>query len=132
MNPGIVRRAGLLSWLMTLAGLPASTRAPESPGLLPIEFQHSLEYRWLGKPVLRERALDDLNDPATWQFQGTGTLSFRTAWLVAAGDVPPGAAAPGACAKLIPLRNNIIAAIVIAQTDPEKIFLVIFPSPFDV
>jgi hypothetical protein len=96
MNPGIVRRAGLLSWLMTLAGLPAGTRAQESPGLLPIEFQHSLEYRWLGKPVLRERALDDLNDPATWQFQGTGTLSFRTAWLVAAGDVPPGAAAaPG-------------------------------------
>lgn len=76
MTIASARRA--LSGLVLLAGLPASARAQEPRTLLPIEFQRSLEYRWLGKPVLASRVLDDLAGPATWVFSGTGTLAFRT------------------------------------------------------
>ena len=95
--------------LALLSGLPAGVRPQDARTLLPIEFQNSLEYRWLGKPVLGSRVLDDLTTPGTWVFQGTGTLSFRTVSLAPAGaagdvaarpassgDVPPAAAgAPG-------------------------------------
>lgn len=42
---------------------------------LPLEVEHSAEFRWLNKPVLASRMLDDMSDPATWQFRGTGTLT---------------------------------------------------------
>ena len=42
----------------------------------PIEFEHSAEFRWLNKPVLDRRILDDLTDPDTWHLRGTAELSF--------------------------------------------------------
>lgn len=77
-----------LSLLVCLAGtarpLAAQERAAGAePGpalkLLPLEFGNSLEYRWLGKPVERSRLLDDMTEPARWQFSGTGTLTPRAA-----------------------------------------------------
>lgn len=41
-----------------------------------VEFEHSAEYRWMQKPVLDSRALDDLSNPQTWSFSGTGSITF--------------------------------------------------------
>ncbi|HEY0997759.1 MAG TPA: glycoside hydrolase family 9 protein [Gemmatimonadaceae bacterium] len=62
-----------------LAGLtlPAAAQSPRP--LLPIPFERSAEAGWLRKPVLASRLLDDMRDPATWAFSGTGTLGFPAA-----------------------------------------------------
>lgn len=69
------------SLLCILGVLPAATVVAQTPGpparpLLPIEFEHSAEFGWLSKEVLASRTLDDMTDPATWRFQGTGALTF--------------------------------------------------------
>ena len=66
-------------WLTVLAAFTPPASAQEPRALMPIEFQNSLEYRWLGKPVLASRTLDDVAGPGTWLFEGTGTISFRSA-----------------------------------------------------
>jgi hypothetical protein len=43
---------------------------------MPIDFEHSAEFRWLEKPVLASRLLDDMTDSSRWQFAGTGRISF--------------------------------------------------------
>ncbi|MGD8866935.1 MAG: glycoside hydrolase family 9 protein [Gemmatimonadales bacterium] len=43
---------------------------------MPIEIENSAEFRWLNKPVLQSRVLDDMSDPETWRFEGTGKLTF--------------------------------------------------------
>jgi hypothetical protein len=62
--------------LLTLAvtSAPLSAQAPRA--LLPIDFTRSAEYGWLRKPVQASRVLDDLTQPSTWRFTGTGTLTF--------------------------------------------------------
>jgi hypothetical protein len=65
--------------------LACATRAavaqPAAPTryLLPIDFVNSAEARWLAKPVLARRLLDDMSRAETWKFSGTGTVSTRTA-----------------------------------------------------
>src|SRR5512144_3183721 len=44
--------------------------------LMPIDFTRSAEFGWLQKPVLARRTLDDMTQPATWRFTGTGRISF--------------------------------------------------------
>ena len=38
--------------------------------------ENSAVYRWLKKPVLKSRLLDDMEDPATWTHHGDGELRF--------------------------------------------------------
>lgn len=52
----------------------AITHSPRP--LLPIEFENSAEFRWLNKPVLDRRTLDDVGEPGTWRLHGTAELSF--------------------------------------------------------
>ena len=56
----------------------AQSAAPVRP-LLPIDFVHSAEFRWLQKPVHASRTLDDMSDSSRWAFSGTGAISFPTA-----------------------------------------------------
>jgi len=69
MNGAILAR---LCGLAIAAGLaPAGT--PRMP--MPIQFENSAEFRWLGKTVLAARLLDDMSDPARWVFEGQGKLT---------------------------------------------------------
>ncbi|HEU5208898.1 MAG TPA: glycoside hydrolase family 9 protein [Longimicrobiales bacterium] len=54
----------------------AAAQQPREHTLLPIPFEHSAERRWLSKPVLEQRLLDDMSDPTRWTFTGTGNLTF--------------------------------------------------------
>lgn len=51
---------------------------------MPIDYQHSAEAGWLKKKVLASRTLDDMTQPATWIFQGTGKMSFVPTTVAAA------------------------------------------------
>src|SRR5690348_7831348 len=62
--------------LALLFALPARAQHVTLP--LPIDLQHSAEARWLAKPVLARRTLDDMSRPDSWKFSGTGTVSFDT------------------------------------------------------
>lgn len=57
-----------------LFGPAAAAQTPTE--LLPIEFEHSAEFRWLNKEVIESRMLDDMSDPDTWTIDGTGTARF--------------------------------------------------------
>ena len=73
---GALVRAGTLACTLALALAPAQAAAQQPPPMpMPLEVEHSAEFRWLNKPVLASRVLDDMSDPATWRFQGTGTLT---------------------------------------------------------
>lgn len=69
-----------LSLKVVLAVLAAQTFAPAVSGaqraLLPIDFVNSAEAGWLAKKVLASRVLDDMTQPGTWKFSGTGTMTF--------------------------------------------------------
>src|SRR5262245_5011206 len=71
-------RRGLI--LVALLASAATSRAfCQTPrALLPIEFEHSAEFRWLQKPVSSSRVLDEMKDPSAWRFSGTGKISFPT------------------------------------------------------
>lgn len=52
----------------------ASAQAPES--LMPIQFEHSAEFRWLKKEVLDSRLVDAMRDPSAWTAEGTANVRF--------------------------------------------------------
>jgi hypothetical protein len=66
-----------LALLTLLLALPVRAQRVTLP--LPVDLQHSAEARWLAKPVLARRTLDDMSRPEGWKFSGTGTVSFDTA-----------------------------------------------------
>ncbi|MCK4966159.1 hypothetical protein KAS50_03955, partial [bacterium] len=47
---------------------------PEMP--MPVNFEETAEYRWLQKPVLESRLLDDMEKPDNWTHHGLGDMSF--------------------------------------------------------
>ncbi|MGH7638397.1 MAG: glycoside hydrolase family 9 protein [Gemmatimonadaceae bacterium] len=67
--------------LALTAALILSSVADAQPArpLMPIPFENSAEFTWLGKPVFAARVLDDMTEPATWRFSGTGKISFPDA-----------------------------------------------------
>jgi hypothetical protein len=67
-------RAVLLALAFTTT--PLQSQPQPARVLMPIEFERSAEYRWLQKPVLASRVLDDMTDSSRWRFTGTGRLSF--------------------------------------------------------
>ena len=62
--------------LFAFAATPLPGQSQPARALMPIEFEHSAEFRWLEKPVLASRTLDDMTDSSRWQFTGTGRISF--------------------------------------------------------
>lgn len=52
----------------------ALTQSPQRP--MPTEYEETTTYRWLQKPVHESRLLDDMENPSTWAFEGTGQMSF--------------------------------------------------------
>lgn len=59
-----------------VVALPGYTHAQSPRELLPIEFEHSAEFRWLNKPVLARRTLDAMLDSGTWSHTGTADVTF--------------------------------------------------------
>ena len=62
--------------LVVVALAPLRAQAPRP--LMPINLTNSAEATWLKKPVLASRVLDDMTQPSTWKFSGTGRISFPT------------------------------------------------------
>jgi hypothetical protein len=62
----------ILIGLTALKHAAAQTPRP----LMPINLANSAEAAWLKKPVQASRALDDMTQPTTWRFSGTGQLTF--------------------------------------------------------
>src|SRR5208283_4224424 len=61
--------------LVFLLILPAfAGEGPRAP--MQARFQDSAMYRWLQKPVLETRLLDDMENPATWAHSGFGEMTF--------------------------------------------------------
>jgi hypothetical protein len=58
---------------------PAAAWAQTPRPLMPIDFSRSAEFGWLNKPVQASVVLDDMTDPDTWRFSGTGRLTFPDA-----------------------------------------------------
>lgn len=74
-----IKRIGLAVVLgLCLIVQPASPARQTARRLMPIEFRNSAEFGWLNKEVLDRRVLDDMTDPDSWAFQGTGELTFPT------------------------------------------------------
>ena len=66
-----------LRFAILLAAIPVSNATAQTVRVpLPIELENSAEFAWLKKPVLESRVLDDMTNPSTWTFVGTGRLSF--------------------------------------------------------
>ena len=67
--------------LAPVAALVLASVADAQPArpLMPIPFANSAEFTWLGKSVLDARVLDDMTQPETWRFSGTGKISFPDA-----------------------------------------------------
>jgi hypothetical protein len=64
-------------FLLALLLLPAF--AGEEPRLpMKAHFEDSALYRWLQKPVLETRLLDDMENPSTWAHSGFGEMTFTT------------------------------------------------------
>jgi hypothetical protein len=61
-------------WAVSLSAFAG--RVPQMP--MPVEFRNSAEYRWLKKPVLDARVLDDMSDPSSWRLRGQGDIVFQT------------------------------------------------------
>ncbi|HEU4628891.1 MAG TPA: glycoside hydrolase family 9 protein [Gemmatimonadaceae bacterium] len=71
-----LRRTRLVLALGIGALIPDAAAAQPHRPLLPIDFERSAEFRWLGKPVQASRVLDDMTDSTRWRFGGTGRLTF--------------------------------------------------------
>ena len=62
---------------LCVSALAPAAGAGQTPrSLMPIEFENSAEFGWLRKNVQASRTLDDMTQPATWRFTGTGDLTF--------------------------------------------------------
>jgi len=64
--------------LALLGALAGPARAQQVTLPLPIDLSRSAEARWLAKPVLARRTLDDMSQRGTWEFHGTGVMTFDT------------------------------------------------------
>ena len=45
---------------------------------MPVDYKNAADSRWLNKPVLDSRLLDDMENPATWSYYGPGKMEFTT------------------------------------------------------
>jgi hypothetical protein len=66
----------VLLWIVVSTWALAAENVPPLP--LPIDFSRTAQQRWLAKPVLESRLLDDMENPATWKHFGPGRMLFTT------------------------------------------------------
>lgn len=74
-----IRRDWLFLMLLFCSWVPARSQAPvgTSPPLpLPVEQTNTAVARWLQKPVLNSRLLDDLEQTNHWSHHGHGAITF--------------------------------------------------------
>ena len=65
--------------LLLAAVVPLQVAAQQRDGTpLRPHFEDGALYRWLNKPVLDSRILDDMEDLATWSFTGDGDMTLAT------------------------------------------------------
>jgi hypothetical protein len=74
-------------WMLALPFVAVSLAADREP--LQANFADSAAYRWLNKPVLESRLLDDTETLARWSAFGTGTLQARDSRAARAPSVEP-------------------------------------------
>lgn len=43
---------------------------------MPVDYEKTAVHRWLNKPVLKSRLLDDMDDPCNWSHRGYGQMTF--------------------------------------------------------
>ncbi|MBN2137079.1 MAG: glycoside hydrolase family 9 protein [Sedimentisphaerales bacterium] len=76
-------RSGIRACLYCLAILIAGSliasadegqQARQMP--MPINTKNAITYRWLNKPVLESRLLDDMEEPGNWSHHGFGEMGF--------------------------------------------------------
>jgi hypothetical protein len=61
----------------TLAGAHRTEAADAAPPMpMPVDRAETADARWLKKPVIESKVLDDMENPAAWSHRGQGTLSF--------------------------------------------------------
>ncbi|UCG59315.1 MAG: glycoside hydrolase family 9 protein [Phycisphaerales bacterium] len=56
------------------AAIGTAAAVPAMP--MPIEVSDTIKYRWLNKPVLESRLLDDMEKPDNWSHHGFGKMTF--------------------------------------------------------
>jgi len=74
----------LLDVLVTLDSVAAGERSAGTAMPMPIEFENTINHRWLDKAVLKSRLLDDMEQSANWSarrmadwsHQGFGEMTF--------------------------------------------------------
>ncbi len=57
-----------------LAGSLVADALPKMP--IPEACEDSIRHRWLNKPVIESRLLDDMESPQTWRHRGFGQMTF--------------------------------------------------------
>jgi hypothetical protein len=60
------------------ATFAAAQAAGEALPKMPMaeQYENSIRHRWLNKPVLESKLLDDMENPETWQHRGFGQMTF--------------------------------------------------------
>ena len=73
-------RAAAAAALALVAGWGSGAPAPAqgAPVPLPVDAERSAHRRWLAKPVLQSRLLDDMEKPETWAHHGPGRMTFAS------------------------------------------------------
>ena len=66
----------VLFWIVVSAPAWAAEDPPPMP--MPVDLAAPPGRRWLAKPVLESRLLDDMENPATWKHFGPGRVLFTT------------------------------------------------------
>ncbi|MCC6294495.1 MAG: glycoside hydrolase family 9 protein [Bryobacterales bacterium] len=62
------------AWVCVLAAFPGMAQEARRP--MTAAFEEGAAYRLLQKPVIESRLLDDMENPATWSFNGKGEMTF--------------------------------------------------------
>ncbi len=70
-----MRKTSLFAVCLSLP-FTVSAQKPRAP--MAVNFENTTTYRWLNKPVLESRLLDDMENPATWVHEGLGEMLFTT------------------------------------------------------
>ena len=68
------RLAFTLSLPLLVCMAATGAQSPQMP--MPVHFEDSAQYRWMQKPVLASRLLDDMENPGQWTLEGRGEMSY--------------------------------------------------------
>lgn len=70
----------ILNFLIVFGGLITFSIADERDSVpqmpMPVNYEETADFRWLNKPVLETKLLDDMENPANWIHRGQGDMLF--------------------------------------------------------